>query len=131
MKKRLFLLIPALALLAGCGKINLSFSEGKNLTEAHHKGALGDFALQTPADGAIVNGEPTFSWTESENAIYYNLEVCSTNTFDRTSSSIVYTQETNISSTSFKLSPNIAISSSNSFFVSGLLRIFPIFAFAA
>ena len=133
MKKRLLLLIPAIALLAGCDikEINqsvikwtneniintafpflknptkLEFEEGKNLTQAHQKGALGDFNLLTPATGAIVDGEPTFTWSKSENAVYYNLEVCSSDTFDRTSGSIVFAEETNISSTSFKLSASL------------------------
>ena len=89
------------------GSTHLNFDEGKSLDQTHQKGALGDFNLLTPATGAIVDNEPTFSWSESTNAVYYNLEVCSSNTFDKTSSSIVYTQETNISSTSFKLSASL------------------------
>ena len=137
MKKRIRVLIPAFALLlTGCslkdvneavinwtnnnmletvykvlpgleGSTHLNFDEGKSLDQTHQKGALGDFNLLTPATGAIVDNEPTFSWSESTNAVYYNLEVCSSNTFDKTSSSIVYTQETNISSTSFKLSASL------------------------
>ena len=107
MKKRNLLLIPVLAtLLAGCGKIdfiNLSFEDGKSITQEFKKGALGDFSLSAPADNAIVSAAPTFSWTESENAMSYTLEVCSSTSFDNTSSSIVYICETNIKSTSFKV----------------------------
>ena len=108
MKKRNLLLIPVITtLLAGCGKIdliNLSFDNGKNITQEFKKGALGDFSLEAPADNAIVNAAPTFSWTESENAMSYTLEVCTSDSFDNTSSSIVYICETNIKATSFKVS---------------------------
>ncbi|MBR4377784.1 MAG: hypothetical protein IKP50_02740 [Bacilli bacterium] len=107
MRKRGLFLIPILAsLLAGCGKIdiiNLSFDSGKDITQTFKKGALGDFSLVAPGDGVVVGETPTFSWTESENAMSYTLEVCSSTSFDNTSSSIVYICETNIKSTSFKV----------------------------
>ena len=107
MRKRGLFLIPILAsLLAGCGKIdiiNLSFDSGKDITQTFKKGALGDFSLVAPGDGVVVGEAPTFSWTESENAMSYTLEVCSSTSFDNTSSSIVYICETNIKSTSFKV----------------------------
>ena len=113
MMKRNILLIPVLVtLLAGCGKmemVNLSFDNGKDLNQEVSKGALGDFELLTPANNAIVNAEPTFSWTASEHAYTYTLEVCSSDTFDSTSTSVVYSKETNISSTSYKLTANLRL----------------------
>ncbi len=107
MKKRSFLLIPAFAsLLAGCA-VNLDFTAGKDLSPNITKGTLGDFSLVAPTTGAVVHDLPTFSWTESANALNYTLEVCSTDTFDPSSKSVVYAKETNIGSTSFKLSSTL------------------------
>ena len=121
MKKRFLLLIPAIStLLAGCdaldvaksylqfgNTVKLDFEEGTNLSKENKKGTLGDFSLVAPSDNAVVHDLPTFTWTESENAISYTLEVCSSNTFDSNSSSIIYAKETNIDSTSFKLTSNL------------------------
>ena len=130
MKKRLFMLIPALTLLAGCSfsevntsvirwtniniidkafpdlknPIHLEFDEGNDLNKAHKKGVLGNFSLIAPSNETIVSEQPTFTWSASENAVSYTLEVCSSTSFDGSSSSVVYAKETNISSTSFKLS---------------------------
>ena len=87
--------------------IELEFKEGKDLTQTNKKGALGDFNLIAPATGVIVNEQPTFSWSESANAISYTLEVCSSKSFDNNSNSIVYTKESNIAATSFKLSATL------------------------
>ena len=107
MKKRSLFLIPAFAsLLAGCA-VNLDFSAGKDLSPNITKGTLGDFSLVAPTTGAVVHDLPTFSWTESANAINYTLEVCSTDTFDASSKSVVYAKETNIGGTSFKLSSTL------------------------
>ena len=123
MKKFGLILFPFIAsLLAGCDAINnifnknssesnlppIDFKEGKSLDNSVKKGALGDFSLVAPGDGTIVDEQPTFTWTASENALFYNLEVCSSESFNSTSTSIVYTKETNIAATSFKLSANLA-----------------------
>lgn len=114
MNKKVFLVLPLLiTVLAGCdsnkedNSLNLSFDEGSNITETTKKGELGDFSLVAPAKDAIVNSEPTFSWTASSNAISYTLEVCSSESFISNTSSIVYAKETNISTTSFKLSADL------------------------
>ena len=121
MKKRLLFLLPAMAaLLAGCDAlnavtsylkpsktVNLSFNEGQNLSKENKKGAIGDFSLVAPSNESVVHDLPTFTWTEAENAISYTLEVCSSNTFDANSSSIIYAKETNIDSTSFKLTSTL------------------------
>lgn len=108
MKKLRLLALPILAsLLAGCGTTKLSFDSGKDISAVNQKGTLGDFSLVAPAADSIVNEQPTFTWTASENAISYTLEVCSNESFDHSSSSIVYAKESNISSTSFKLSANL------------------------
>ena len=105
MKKRFLFALPILAsLLAGCGATELSFESGQDLTPTHAKGALGDFQLVAPAANAVVHDQPTFTWTESANAINYTLEVCSSDSFDAGVSSIIYAKETNITTTSFKLS---------------------------
>ena len=135
MKKKLLMLFPALALLAGCSisEVNtavvkwtnnniidkafpslknstkLDFEEGQSLDEVHQKGVLGNFNLVAPSNDSIVNEQPTFTWTRSENAVSYTLEVCSSETFDNSSSSIVYAKESNISSTSFKLSASLRL----------------------
>ena len=107
MKRRFLLVLPFLAsLLAGCG-VELNFDGGQDLTISHPKGALGDFSLEAPAANAICHDLPTFTWTESANAVSYTLEVCSENTFDATSSSVIYAKETNISATSFKLTSTL------------------------
>ena len=87
--------------------IELEFEEGKDLTQSSKKGELGSFDLLAPAAGVIVNEQPTFSWTESKNAVSYTLEVCSSKSFDNNSNSIVYTKESNIDATSFKLSATL------------------------
>ena len=108
MKLKRFLLVSALfTLLAGCGKIDLTFNEGSDITVNNKKGALGDFSLVAPADNFIVDSVPTFSWTASENAYSYTLEVCSENTFDNNSKSVIYTVESNVQSTTFKLSASL------------------------
>ena len=107
MKRRFLLALPLLAsLLAGCG-VELKFDNGQDLTVSHQKGALGDFSLEAPAANAICHDLPTFTWTESANAVSYTLEVCSENTFDATSSSVIYAKETNIAATSFKLTSTL------------------------
>ena len=107
MKRRFLLALPLLAsLLAGCG-VELKFDSGQDLTVSHQKGALGDFSLEAPAANAICHDLPTFTWTESANAVSYTLEVCSENTFDATSSSVIYAKETNIAATSFKLTSTL------------------------
>ena len=76
MKKKMFLvLFPFIALLAGCNnisdlffwqkkeEINLDFKEGASIDKANTKGALGDFELLAPGEGAIVSKVPTFSWS--------------------------------------------------------------------
>ena len=94
--------------LASSGKtVNLEFEEGKDLTKENKKGVLGDFSLVAPAENAVVHDLPTFTWTESENAVSYTLEVCSSSTFDANSSSIIYAKESNIEATSFKLTSNL------------------------
>ena len=122
MKKKLFLLIPVMALLAGCSLssitdifskkenveiTNLEFNEGKDLSGTKQKGPIGDIELLAPAEGSIVTNEPTFSWSSVTNAHHYTLEVCSSPSFYSESTSIVYTRETNIESTSFKLSASL------------------------
>ena len=121
MKKKLFILVPILALLAGCSfedinpfskkesspQLELNFDEGNSFDKEHTKGELGNFELVAPAANAIVEAEPTFQWSASANAITYTLEVCSSDTFDNTTSSIVYIKETNINATNFKLSASL------------------------
>lgn len=114
MKKRALLFVPLLvAVLTGCNNeeagesINLTFESGNDLTQTNKKGELGDFNLVAPTNDTIVNSEPTFSWTESNNAISYTLEVCSSDSFISNTSSIVYAKETNISGTQFKLSADL------------------------
>ena len=124
--KKLRVLVSCLlaSLLAGCEfnaatikglfkKTTLSFEEGQNVSQVYKKGTLGDFNLVAPATGSIVNKEPTFSWTESENAITYTLEVCSSDSFVATSSAVAYAKETNISATSFKLSSSLKFKNTN------------------
>ena len=95
-KLRLIFIPMIISLLAGCdfnlgGKnVDLSFTEGQELSQSVKKGELGDFELLTPTSGAIVTQEPTFSWTASENAHHYTLEVCSSETFDKTTNSYSY-----------------------------------------
>ena len=108
MKHRRFFLVTALiTLLAGCGKVTLSFNEGSDVTPNNKKGTLGEFSLVAPANEFIVDDVPTFSWTASENAYSYTLEVCSEDTFDNNSKSVIYTVESNVQSTSFKLSATL------------------------
>ena len=119
MKKRLLIILPLITLLAGCNNISdlffwqkkdvidLSYEEGTNANKTNTKGEIGDFELLAPGEGVIVNKEPTFSWSASENAITYTLEVCSSESFYSESTSIVYAKETNISTTSFKLSASL------------------------
>ena len=107
MKKRFLFALPILAsLLAGCGT-ELNFDNGKDISATNVKGAIGDFSLVAPAENAIAHDLPTFTWTAAANAISYTLEVCSSDNFDATSSSIVYAKETNIAATSFKLSSTL------------------------
>ena len=126
MKKKFALIFPVIALLAGCSQIsdvlpflkktdniNLAFEEGENMTRANTKGAIGDFELLTPAEGAIVTSDPTFSWTKAENAISYTLEVCSNLSFSSLATNVVYIQETNIQSTSFRVSGNLKQKNTN------------------
>ena len=87
--------------------VKLSFNEGQSLTKENKKGTIGDFSLVAPSESAVVHDLPTFTWTEAKNAISYTLEVCSSNTFDSNSSSIIYAKETNIDATSFKLTSTL------------------------
>ena len=138
-KKALFLLTAISTLLAGCSisEVNnkvvewtnkniintafpflvsptkLEFEEGQNINKAMDKGKLGEFDLLAPSNNAIVNEEPTFSWTESAHAISYTLEVCSSDSFDNTSTSIVYICETNIHATSFKVTGTLKNKNAN------------------
>jgi len=106
------LALIALASLGSCSSkvdisqenINLEYSYNSDTPISNKKGALGDFNLLAPCDGTLVEEMPTFSWEESENAVSYTLEVCSLASFDHASNSVIYSKETNISSTSFKLS---------------------------
>ncbi|MBP5712583.1 MAG: hypothetical protein J6W77_06275 [Prevotella sp.] len=123
MKKLRLLFLSILApLIAGCSQTvidtvivkepanpTIDYAEGIDLTPTVTKGPLGDFNLLAPAEDAICNEVPTFSWEASENAITYTIEVCSSESFYSQSSSIVYAKETNINETSFKISANLAI----------------------
>ena len=115
-KLRILATILLTSLLAGCEfkntigllkKTELTFEEGQNLDETHKKGKLGEFELLAPATNSIVTEEPTFSWTPSENAITYTLEVCSIESFEYVSSTVVYAKETNIAATSYKLTSSL------------------------
>ena len=116
----LFLIPVLVSLLAGCGAKNTktvvqqnivpvnNFEEGTNLTPPVTKGALGEFTLLSPAENAVCSDVPTFRWTASENAMSYTLEVCSSDSFYSGSTTIVYAKETNIQSTTFRLSSTLA-----------------------
>lgn len=109
MRKSRLIILPVLSMiLAGCGKmITLNFDEGKDISYSVTKGELGDFSLIAPENNFVVGAQPTFTWTASQNALHYTLEVCSSNTFDNNSNSIIYLKETNIDATSFKLSGSL------------------------
>lgn len=128
MKKRsLISLFFSLGLLAGCSatktiitkeKANpdIDYTEGVNLNPQITKGPLGDFELVSPMQDAVCDKVPTFSWTASENAINYTLEVCSSESFYTQSSSIVYAKETNINALSFKISADLVLKNNQTYY---------------
>lgn len=106
MKKFRFLVFALLApLLSGCDlKVTeMEFDENQYVEQNQVKGALGEFSLLTPENGAEIVEMPTFTWTASENAITYTLEICEVDSFIFNVDSIIYIKQSNISGTSFKL----------------------------
>lgn len=111
-KSKLLFSVLASLLLSGCNSytpetINLEFQENNSINTDMTKGALGDFSLLTPGNDQIIEDVPNFTWTACENAISYTLEVCSLETFDHGSNSVIYAKETNINGTSFKISSDL------------------------
>ena len=95
--------------------IDLNFDTQGDITEENTKGALGDFSLLSPSDNGVVSEPPLFTWEISENAITYTLEVSSHESFDSSSSNVVYYKETNIAATSFRLSSPLKTKNINYF----------------
>ncbi len=115
MKKILIfsLFILSFALFAvGCD--NLPEQGGDKSSDSYKKteitlnavtGELGDFSLVAPVSGAEEMYLPSFSWTASQNAATYELELCSSESF--ATDSAVYVKKTGIISTEFTLTSAI------------------------
>lgn len=108
MKKIRFLFLALVApLLSGCGEEPINFESNPIEEQTNVKGALGDFSLLSPDNHGEVYEMPTFTWTASENAISYTLEVCQLDSFIYNVESVIYIKQSNISGTSFKLSSSL------------------------
>lgn len=108
MKNKFLFLALLVPLFAACGNTydQVSYEFASNTTEAQNiqKGALGAFSLLTPDNDGVVYEMPTFTWTASDNAVSYTLEVCELDSFIFNVDSVIYIKQSNISGTSFSLS---------------------------
>lgn len=113
MKKR-YILLPLFiaSLLSSCGDINYEeyqFDANPTSEQPIIKGKLGDFSLLAPDNGGDVDETPIFTWTKSENAITYTLEISQLDTFPNNIDSVIYIKQSNISGTSFKVSSDLKL----------------------
>lgn len=121
--KKINLLYLAFAslLVCGCGDehvtiddyspttIDLSFENNSAFNQTTNKNDLGSFNLLTPSANSHVTSDPTFTWEPCDNASTYTLEVCTLSTFPNNNDSVPYIKESNISTTSFKLSTKLKL----------------------
>ena len=106
-------LLAALFGLVACGsnatrtnadkEIDWDAIESNEFTPTKNTGALGDFDLIAPYNGAIGETFTEFSWEASENASYYMLEICSSDLFISGNPNIDYYSRNNINATSFNV----------------------------
>jgi hypothetical protein len=109
--KKAFLYLAALLMilpLTSCDGGTETSYEDNSFTQTVDSGNLGFFSLVSPASAAVLDEVPEFSWTASENASYYTLEVASTPNFISNDISVVYYKRDYISTNSAVLSVNLA-----------------------
>lgn len=88
--------------------INFDDLDENTYTPEKNKGQLGEFHLVNPSDGIETIEVPIFSWTASENAESYTLEICENENFISNVDYIVYYKLDNITSTTFKIQSELA-----------------------
>lgn len=116
-KSRFLLLLLAFSMVA-CGSASTNVSHNSiNIDEytesSKNTGVLGAFDLISPHNNMIVESVDTFSWSASENAEKYTLEICSNENFISDSSVVDYYKKDNISTTTFKINSNFVFQESN------------------
>ena len=120
MKKRSLIFVALLLALSCCAKeatsvraddrkvIDFDTLESNDYTETPpNYGALGEFNLIAPANGAVLEQLGTFTWEACENAERYSLEICSHPNFIKDSTLIDYYVQDNIVGTSW--SPTVSL----------------------
>ena len=109
--KKTFIFLAVLLMafpLASCNDTEETSYEDNSFTQTVDSGNLGFFSLVSPASAAILDEVPAFSWTESENASYYTLEIASTPNFISNDISVIYYKRDYISTNSAVLTINLA-----------------------
>ena len=108
MKKSSLIFIALLMALGACNQaapsktqsrkvVDFDALESNNYEETPvNKSTLGEFDLVAPYNGKILTELETFSWTASENAQSYTIEICSHPNFIFDNSAIDYYKQTNI-----------------------------------
>ncbi|MFA6619994.1 MAG: hypothetical protein WCS90_02555, partial [Bacilli bacterium] len=92
--------------LAGCGG---GSSAGDNsFSISTPSGTPGMFSLVSPTLGVTLEEVPSFSWSASENASYYTLEIASSETFITNNDAYVYYKHDYIASTSYAISASLS-----------------------
>ena len=122
MKTKFLLLLPLFAMVVGCSStysrveaddedapkvINFDDLEANDFNPTSIGGELGSFDLLSPNNGIIVDSMNEFSWTSSENADRYSLELCSDDRFINNNARIDYYLRENISATSFTINASL------------------------
>lgn len=101
MKKKFLALLFIPLLLVGCGSKQEKYQNQK-IDTASHSGEIGEFELLTPVNGFTTDKGFTFTWSDADNADYYQLELANTETFINDEDE-VYVKESNISLPKFEL----------------------------
>jgi hypothetical protein len=92
--------------LVSCSSGSKTYEDNSSLSNEGSE-TPGMFSLISPTLGQTLNEVPTFSWSASENAKYYTLEIASSESFITNNDAYVYYKHDYISTTEFTISASL------------------------